>query len=117
MNSAFAVISKFVKSDIAEKCLINFLVNESTQALRDYLECANIYEGNSTKKKTDVIEMIIYGCITEKLNKNGLEDISTKQANLVLNKSNITVKSLPGYGNAELKKKEIKPYIKEKPFI
>ena len=88
-------------------------MNESTQALRDYLECANIYEGNSTKKKTDVIEMIIYGCITEKLNKNGLEDISTKKANLVLNKSNITVKSLPGYGNAELKKKEIKPYIKE----
>ena len=29
----------------------------------------------------------------------------------------MTVKSLPGYGNAELKKKKIKPYIKEKPFI
>ena len=27
------------------------------------------------------------------------------------------VKSLPGHGNAELKKKEIKPYIKEKPLI
>ena len=61
--------------------------------------------------------MIIYGCITEKLNKNGLEDISTKQANLILNKINITVKSLTGYGNVELKNKEIKPYIKEKPFI
>ena len=117
MNSAFVVISKLVKSDIAEKCLTNFLMNVSTQALRDYLECAKICKGNSTKKITDVIEMIIYGCITEKLNKNGLEDISTKKANLVLNKSNITVKSLPGYGNAELKKKEIKPYIKEKPFI
>ena len=35
----------------------------------------------------------------------------------MLNKSNITVKSLPGYGNADLKKKEIKPYVKEKPFI
>ena len=117
MNSAFVVISKLVKSDIAEKCLINFLMNVSTQALRDYLECAKIYEGNSTKKKTGVIEMIIYGCITEKLNKNGLEDISTKQANLILNKINTTVKSLTGYGNVELKKKEIKPYIKEKPFI
>ena len=113
MNSAFVVISKLVKSDIAEKCLTNFLMNVSTQALRDYLECAKICKGNSTKKITDVIEMIIYGCITEKLNKNGLEDISTKKANLILNKSNIAVKSLPGYGNAELKKKEIKPYIKE----
>ena len=70
------------------------------------------------KKKTDLIEMIVYGCITEKLNKKGIEDISTKQANLILNKSNKTVKSLPGYGNASLKRKEIKPYVaKEKPVI
>ena len=27
------------------------------------------------------------------------------------------IKSLPGYGNAGLKKKEIKAYVKEKPFI
>ena len=51
MNSSFVVISKLVKSDIGEKCLINFLMNVSTQALRDYLECANIYKGNSIKKK------------------------------------------------------------------
>ena len=38
----------------------------SSQALRDYLECANIYKGNLPKKKTDLIEMIVYGCITEK---------------------------------------------------
>ena len=49
--------------------------------------------------------MIIYGCITQKLNKKGTEDISIKQANLILNKSNITAKSLPGYGNAPLKNK------------
>ena len=47
-----------------------------------------------------------------------MEDISTKQANLILNKSSITVKSLPRYGNALLKRKEIKPYVaKEKPPI
>ena len=46
-----------------------FLINISAQALRDYLECANIYKGKSPKKKTDVIEMILYGCITAKLNK------------------------------------------------
>ena len=117
MNSSFVVISKLVKS-IAEKCLVNFLMNVSAQALRDYLECANIYKGNSPKKKTDLIEMIVYGCITEKLNQKGIENISTKQANLILNKSNITVKSWPGYGNASLKRKEIKPHVaREKPFI
>ena len=62
--------------------------------------------------------MIVYGFITEKLNKKEIEDISAKQANLILNKSNINIKSLPGYGNAALGKKEIKPYVdKEKPFI
>ena len=81
MNSSFVTISTLIKSDIGEKCLINFLMNISAQALRDYLECANIYKGTSPKKKTDLIEMIVYRCITEKLNKNGLEDISTKQAN------------------------------------
>ena len=117
MNSAFVVISTLIKSNIGEKCIINFLMNISAQALRDYLECVNIYNRTSPKKKTDLIEMIIYGCIIEKLNKKEIEDISIKQVNQILNKSNIIVKSLPGYGDARLRKKEIKPYVKEKPFI
>ena len=105
MNSSFAAISILKKSDIGEKCLINFLMNISAQALTDYLECANIYKGNSPKKKTDLIEVIVYGCITEKLNEKQIEDISTKQANQILSKSKIIKKSLPAYGNTELKKK------------
>ena len=105
MNSSFATISTLVKSDIGEKCLINILMNMSTQALKDYLKSANIYKGNASKKKTDLVEMIVYGCITDKLNKNILEAVWTKQSNQILNKSKIIVKSLPGYGNAELKKK------------
>ena len=31
--------------------------------------------------------MIAYGCITEKLNKKEIEDISIKQANQILNKN------------------------------
>ena len=93
MNSAFVVISTLIKSNIGEKCIINFLMNISAQALRDYLECANIYNRTSPKKKTDLIEMIIYGCIIEKLNKKEIEDISIKQVNQILNKSNIIVKS------------------------
>ena len=61
--------------------------------------------------------MIIYGCITEKLDKKEIEDISIKQANQILNKSNITAKSLPGHGNLGLRKKGIKPFVKEKRFI
>ena len=64
MNSAFVAISTLVKSNIGEKCLINFLMHVSGKALRDYLECANIYKGTFPKKKTDLIEMIIYGCIS-----------------------------------------------------
>ena len=41
--------------------------------------------------------MIIYGCITEQSDKKEIEDISMKQANQILNKNNITAKSLPGY--------------------
>ena len=55
MNSTFAIISILVKSNIEGRCPINFLMNVSTKALRDYLECANIYKGTSPKKKTDVI--------------------------------------------------------------
>ena len=93
MNSSFVAISTLIKNYIGEKCLINFLMNISVQALRDYLECASIYKGNSSNKKTDFIEMIVYGCITDKLNK---EQTSTKQANQILSKNKIIVKSLPG---------------------
>ena len=64
MNSNFSTL---VKSNISETCPTNILTNVSSKALRDYLECANIYEENS--KKTDLIEMIIYGCINGKLTK------------------------------------------------
>ena len=117
MNSNFAVISTLVKSNISERCIINFLTNVSSRALRDYLECANIYKGNCPKKKADLIEMIIYGCINGKLSNKQIEDISMKQANLILNKNAISTKSLPGYGNAELGKKDIIPSAKKNPFI
>ena len=117
MNSSFVAITTLVKSGIGGKCLINILMNISTQVLKEYLKSAKIYKGNASKKKTDLVEMIVYGCITDKLNKKVLEDISTKQANQILNKSKIIVKSLPGYGNAELKKKDIKLSVIEKPFI
>ena len=65
MNSSFTAISILVKSNISRQCLINFLNGVSSQSLK----LANIYDGNSNKKKSDLIEMINYGCITNKLNK------------------------------------------------
>ena len=38
-------------------------MNISSQSLRSYLKLASIYDGNSNKKKTDLVEMIVYGCI------------------------------------------------------
>ena len=69
MNSSLVAISTLMKSNIGEKSLASFLMTVSNQGLRDYLKLANIYKGNAIKKKTDFIEMIIYGCITNKLNK------------------------------------------------
>ena len=66
MDSSLVAISTRVKSNIGGKCLINFLMNISTQSLRDYLRLANIYKGTSTKKKTDLAEMIIYGHINRR---------------------------------------------------
>ena len=55
-------------------------MNVSNQGLRDYLKLVNMCKGDAIKKKTDPTEMIIYGCITNKLNKEKIEDISTKQS-------------------------------------
>ena len=44
--------------------------------------------------------MIVYGCITNKLNQNEIEDISIKETSKILRERGIILKSLPGYGNA-----------------
>ena len=112
MNSSLVAISSLVKSNIGERCLIIFLMNISSTALRDYLKVTNIYCSNSSKKKTNYTEMIVYGCITNKLNQ--IEDISIKEANKILKENKIILKSLPGYGNAELKRKGMKPFKYDK---
>ena len=96
-------------SNIGKKCLVNILMSISAIALRDYLKLANIYKSNSSRKKKELVEKIAYGCITNKLIKNKTEDISIKEANKILKEKEFILKSLPGYGNAELKKKDMKP--------
>ena len=84
MYLSLIAIGILVKSNIGEKFLTNFLMNVSNSALRKYLKLANIYKGESTKKKTELIEMIIYGCITNSINKYEIKEISKDQANKIL---------------------------------
>ena len=92
MNSSFVGISIIVKSRLSGKCLINILMNMSSQSLRCYLKLANIYHGNSNKKKTDLIEMIVYGCITDKLSNKLVKDISINKAMSILKEKDILIK-------------------------
>ena len=114
MYSTLVAISILVQINIGEKCLTNFLMNVSTSALREYLRSANIYKGESTKKKIELIEMIIYGCISNSINKYEIKEISKDQASKILRENKIKLKSLPGYGNSELKKKDKKLVTNEK---
>ena len=113
MNSSFVSISILAKSNISRECLINFLTEVSSQSLRSYLKLANIYDGNSNKRKSYLIEMIVYWCIINKLSKNKIEDISKNDVRMILKDENINIKPLPGYENCKLKKKDIKPYEDE----
>ena len=85
--SSFVSIASLVKSNLGERCLINILMNISTNALSDYLECAKIYKGASSKKKTNLVELIVYGHITNKVNKINLVDITKTERNQILKKT------------------------------
>ena len=91
---------------------MNYLINPlnivSSQSLRSYLRLANIYDGNSNKKKSDLIEMIIYGCMNGKLKNMDINDISNNKVNSILKEKGISIKSFPGYGNLGKRKRDVK---------
>ena len=66
MNSSFVAISTLVKSDIGEKCLINILMNMSTHTLKDYLNSANIYKGNASKRKLILLKWLFMDALLTK---------------------------------------------------
>ena len=57
--------------------------------------------------------MIIYGCLNGKLNKKNIDDISAHKAHSILKENDIVIKTLPGHGNINKRKKDIKPYIEK----
>ena len=73
-------------------CFINHLNEVSSQSLRSYLRLANIYDGNSNKKKIDLIELIIYGCMNGKLKNMDTNNISNNKVNSILKEKGISIK-------------------------
>ena len=110
MNSSFACISILVKINISKPCLINFLNELSSKLLRGYFKLANIYDGSYNKKKSDLIEMVIYGCINDKLKNKIFDDISINKAHSILKENETPIKLPLGYGNISKRIKDIKPY-------
>ena len=51
MNSSFACIGILVKSNISRQCLIKFLNEVSSGALRGYLGLVEVYDGNANIKR------------------------------------------------------------------
>ena len=51
IHSSFVSITTLVKGSLGERYLINILMNISSDALKDYLECRKIYKGASSKRK------------------------------------------------------------------
>ena len=107
MNSSFACVSILVKSNIPKNCLNNFW---------NYLRLANIYDWNANKKKSDLIEKIISGCLNGKLKNKQVDDISISKSHSILKEKNINHKALPRHGNLGLRKKDIQPYEENKEF-
>ena len=79
MNSSLVCIVILVKSNISKHCLISFLNYVLSHALRAYLGLAEVYDGNANKKKKDLIEMIVYGCMNGKLKNKVVDEISVKR--------------------------------------
>ena len=113
-HNKFVCIGMLVKINISKHCLNNFLNRVSSSALRAYLGLAEAYDGNANKKKSDLIEMIICGCMNGKLKYKVVDEISVKRAYTILRQNNFNFKSLPGYGSMRLRKKDIQSYLENK---
>ena len=58
-------------------------------------------------QRKNLVEMIVYGHFINKINKISVEDILKKEANQILRQNKILGKSLLGYRDIGLRKKEI----------
>ena len=103
--SAFLCISTLLNSNIPHDYFISFLNRVESTNLKQYLRYANIYTGSKIKSKHELIEMIMYGFMCNKINDIPSIEVSDKHKfKKITEKCNIGIKKLPGYGNCNKRK-------------
>ena len=85
--------------------------------MRSYLGLPNIYDENSNKRKYDLIGMFIYGYMNGNLRNKSIEEISSNKMNTILREKDISVKSLPGYRNLGLRKRDLNLLLRIKNVV
>ena len=90
---------------IATDYLTCFLNKVEGTSLKKYLRYANTYTGSRIKSKNQLIEMIIYGFMCDKINDIPSIEVSDKyKFKKIIAKCNIDIKKLHGYGNCNKRK-------------
>ena len=108
--SAFLCIATLLNSNISHDDLISFLNKVESTSLKQYLRYANIYTSSRIKSKHQLIEMIIYGFMCNKINDMPSIEVSNKDKDKfkkTIEKCNIDIKKLPGYGNCNKGKRDL----------
>ena len=106
--SAFLCIATLLKSNVPKEHIIKFLKKVESDCLRQKLKLAKIYSGVSSKTKNQLIEMIIYGFMCDKIKDMGsIHDFDKNKFNALINKCNIVQNELVGYGNYNKNKRAL----------
>ena len=85
--SAFVCIATLLNSKTPRDQIISFLNTIQSNSLKQYLLYANIYSGVGPKTKNQLIEMIIYGCMCNKIKDiQSIESIDRNIADKILKK-------------------------------
>ena len=105
---AFLCIETLLNSNILHDNLISFLNKVVSTSLKQYLRYANIYTGSRIKSKHQLIEMIMYGFMCNKINDIPSIEVSDKDKfKKAIEKCKIDIEKLPGYGNCHKRKRHL----------
>ena len=106
--SAFLCMATVLNSNIPHDDLISFLNQVESTSLKQYLRYANVYTGSRIKSKIQLIEMIIYGFMCDKVSDIPSIEVSDKNKfKKTIEKCNTDIKKLPGYGHCNKRKRDL----------
>ena len=105
---AFLCIETPLNSNIPLDNFISFLNKVVSASLKQYLRYANICTGSRIKSKHQLIEMIIYGFMCNKINDIPSTEVSDKDKfKKAIEKCNIDFEKLPGCGKCDKRKRDL----------